>query len=203
MAVNHEAMLVESVTNLMTCDTFNDDVRIRLSNGVHVEANKVVLAAMSTFFRKKLQEKLSNSIDDKLLEVDVSSSKEMLELVIKYFYTGKMTFEALCLKDLLDLLNLLLFLELKVLSTVVDKYIIDKIKKGGFLLEKLLILSCTAEAFCFKEIVSSMLYYLDLKINDVSKLPEVKYMSVEFLESLIWMLKIIIERQDSLQDLRQ
>ena len=30
-----------------------------------------------------------------------------------------------------------------------------------------------------------MLYYLDLKINDVSKLPEVKYMSVEFLESLI------------------
>ena len=184
MAVNHEAMLVENVANLMTCDTFND-VRIRLSNGVHVEANKVVLAAMSTFFRKKLQKNLTNAIDDKLLEVDVSSSKEMLELVIKYFYTGKMTFEALCLKDLLDLLNLLLFLELEVLSTVVEKFINDKIMKGWFLLEKLLTLSCTAEAFCFKEIVSSMLYYLDLKINDVSKLPEVKYMSVEFLESLI------------------
>jgi len=186
MAVNHEAMLVENVTNLMTCDTFND-VRIRLSNGVQVEANKVVLAAMSTFFRKKLQEKLTNSIDVKLLEVDVnvSSSKEMLDLVIKYFYTGKMTFEALCLKDLLDLLNLLLFLELEVLSTVVEKFIIDKIKKGGFILEKMLILSCTAEAYCFKEIVSSMLYYLGLKINDVSKLPEVKYMSFEFLESLI------------------
>ena len=74
---------------------------------------------MSTFFRKKLQEKLTNTIGDKLLEVDVSSSKEMLELVIKYFYTGKMTFEALCLKDLLDLLNLLLSLEIEVLSTVV------------------------------------------------------------------------------------
>ena len=117
MAVNHEAMLVENVANLMTCDTFND-VRIRLGNGVQVEANKVVLAAMSTFFRKKLQENLTNTIDDKLLEVDVSS-KEMLELVIKYFYTGKMTFEALCLKDLLDLLNLLLSLEIEVLSTVV------------------------------------------------------------------------------------
>ena len=113
------------------------------------------------------------------------STKEMLDLVIKYFYTGEMNFDSLCLKDLLDLLNLLLFLNIEQLTTVVKEFIINKMKKGGFLLEKLLILSSTAEAYCFKEIVSSMVSFLGLKISDISKLPEVRYMSCEFLESLV------------------
>ena len=33
MAVNHEAKLIENITNMMKRDSFND-VRIRLSNGV-------------------------------------------------------------------------------------------------------------------------------------------------------------------------
>ena len=65
----------------MTKDSFND-VRIRLSNGVQVDANKVILAAMSDFFNEKLQE---NVTKDQFLEIDleISSTKEMLELVIK------------------------------------------------------------------------------------------------------------------------
>ena len=100
----------------MTKDSFND-VRIRLSNGVQVEANKVILAAMSDFFNGKLQE---NVTKDQFLEIDleISSTKEMLELVIKYLYTGKMDFEALSLKDLLDIMNLLKFLDLEVFSEV-------------------------------------------------------------------------------------
>jgi len=187
MAVNHETKLIENVTNLMACDSFND-VRIRLSNGVQVVANKVILSAMSSFFKNRLDVKQKNTNgDDRFLEVDldISSTKEMLKLVIKYFYTGKMNFDSLPLKDLLDLLNLLLFLDLDVLSTLVEEFIIDKIKKGGFQLEKLLILSSTAEAFYFEDIVSTMLAFLSLNINDVSKLPEVKYMSFEFLKNLI------------------
>ena len=116
MSVNHEAKLVEKITNLMTKDSFND-VRIRMSNGVQVEANKVILAAMSDFFNEKLQE---NVTKDQFLEIDleISSTKEMLELVMKYLYTGKMDFEALSLKDLLDIMNLLKFLDLEVFSEV-------------------------------------------------------------------------------------
>merc|ERR1719300_805283 len=117
------------------------------------------------------------------VDVDISSTKEILDLVIKYFYTGEMNFDSLCLKDLLDLLNLLLFLNIEQLTSVVKEFIINKMKKGGFLLEKLLILSSTAEAYCFKEIVSSMVSFLGLKISDISKLPEVKYMSCESLVS--------------------
>ena len=51
------------------CFFFNP--AIRLNNGVQVEANKVILAAMSTFFRKELHENLTNTYDGKFLEVDV------------------------------------------------------------------------------------------------------------------------------------
>ena len=43
MSVNHEAKLVENISNLLKKDTFKD-TGIRLKNGVVVEANKVILA---------------------------------------------------------------------------------------------------------------------------------------------------------------
>jgi len=182
MSVNLETELVENIANLMTRDSFND-LRITLNNGVQVEANKVILAARSTFFDEMLHHKLTT---DKFLEidVDVSSTKEMLDLVIKFFYTGKMDFGSLGLKELLDLLNLLRFFNLKVF-TVVEEFTRGKIKEGCFTFEKLLILSSTAEAYQFDDIIALMLNYLDLNISEVSKLPEVKYMSIDFLEALI------------------
>jgi len=182
MSVNHEAKLLEKITNLMTNDSFND-VRIRMSNGVQVEANKVILAAMSDFFNEKLQE---NVTKDQFLEIDleISSTKEMLELVIKYFYTGKMDFETLSLKDLLDIMNLLKFLDLEVFSEVED-FTINKIEDGECALEKMLILSSTAEAYNFDKIVGAIRENLDENISDISKLPEVKYLSSDTLEWLV------------------
>jgi len=182
MSVNHEAKLLEKITNLMTNDSFND-VRIRMSNGVQVEANKVILAAMSDFFNEKLQE---NVTKDQFLEIDleISSTKEMLELVMKYLYTGKMDFEALSLKDLLDIMNLLKFLDLEVFS-VVEEFTKKKIEDGEFSLEKMLILSSTAEAYEFEDVLFEIQEYLEKNISDISKLPEVKYLSSETLEYIV------------------
>ena len=172
MAVNHEAKLIENITNMMKRDSFND-VRIRLSNGVQIDANKGILSAMSTFFFKKLHENevQKSTSDGKFLEVDldISSTKDMLELVIKYLYTGKMDFESLILKDLIDLLNLLKFLELDDLMLEVEANTLKMIEEGGFALEKILILSSTAEANGLNNVVSTMLDYLDENIRDVSK----------------------------------
>jgi len=204
MSVNHEAKLVENITKLMTKDSFND-VRIRLSNGVQVDANKVILAAMSDFFNEKLQE---NVTKDQFLEIDleISSTKEMLELVMKYLYTGKMDFDTLSLKDLLDLMNLLKFLDLEVFSEV-EKFTKNKIEDGEFSLEKMLILSSTAEAYNFDKIFAAIRENLDENISDISKLPEVKYLSSDTLEWLIQdFLKIMImfmTRKDFFQDFKQ
>jgi len=166
----------------MTKDSVND-VRIRLSNGVQVDANKVILAAMSDFFNEKLQE---NVTKDQFHEIDleISSTKEMLELVMKYLYTGKMDFEALSLKDLLDIMNLLKFLDLEVFSEV-EKFTKKKIEDGECSLEKMLILSSTAEAYNFDDIVTAIWENLDENISDISKLPEVKYLSSDALEWLV------------------
>jgi len=188
MAVNHEAKLIENITNMMKRDSFND-VRIRLSNGVQIDANKGILSAMSTFFFKKLHENevQKSTSDGKFLEVDldISSTKDMLELVIKYLYTGKMDFESLILKDLIDLLNLLKFLELDDLMLEVEANTLKMIEEGGFALEKILILSSTAEANGLNNVVSTMLDYLDENIRDVSELSEVQYISSNFLLSLL------------------
>jgi len=186
MSVDHEAKLVEKITSLLTRDSFND-IEIRLNNGVQVVANKVILAAMSSFFEKHLNDELLCSSSEKLLEVDidVSSTKEVFDLVIRYFYTGKMNFESLPLKDLLDLLNLLVFLDLKELFTLVEEFTRNKIREGSFSLEKVLILSSTAETYCFYSIISSMLFFLNLNLCDVSKLPEVRYLSHDFIGDLI------------------
>jgi len=166
----------------MTKDSVND-VRIRLSNGVQVDANKVILAAMSDFFNEKLQE---NVTKDQFHEIDleISSTKEMLELVMKYLYTGKMDFEALSLKDLLDIMNLLKFLDLEVFSEV-EKFTKKKIEDGECSLEKMLILSSTAEAYNFDDIVTAIRENLDENVSDISKLPEVKYLSIDTLKWLV------------------
>jgi len=197
MSVNHEAKLVENITNLMTKDSFND-VRIRLSNGVQVEANKIIIAAMSTFFNEKLQE---NVIKDQFLEIDLEilSTKEMLELVIKYLYTGKMDFETLSLKDLLDLMNLLKFLDLEV-SSEVEKFTKEKIEAGDFSLEKLLILSSTAEAYKFDDIVNAIQAYLEENISDIPRLPEVKYLSCDTLD---WLVQDYYEDYDNDHDIER
>ena len=142
---------------------------------------------MSSFFSKQLEENLVCTSDGKFLEIEVntSSTKEALDLVIRYFYTGKMNFESLSLKDLLDLLNLLVFLEMYELYTLVEVFTKKKIEEGSFSLEKILILSSTAEAYCFYSIISSMHFYLDQNISYVSKLHEVRYLSQDFLEDLI------------------
>jgi len=189
MVVNHEAKLVDNITNLMSCDSIND-VRIRLSNGVQIEANKVILSAMSTFFHKQIHEKneeQKSTSDGKFLEIviDISSTKEMLELVKKYLYTGKMDFESLGLKDLIDLIHLLISLELHEVAQEVTPFTLKNINGGGFSLEKILILSGTAEAYGLNNVVSSMLNYLDENISDVSKLPEVQYISSDFLLLLL------------------
>ena len=82
-----------------------------VTRGIQVDANKVIISATSAFFKNQVKLKQTSiKGDEKFIEIDldISSTKEMLELVVKYLYTGKMEFESLELKDILDLIYLLL-----------------------------------------------------------------------------------------------
>ena len=59
VALNREEKLLENISKLMARSSFND-LRIKLTNGVQVDANKVILAAMSPFVDPKLHEKITS-----------------------------------------------------------------------------------------------------------------------------------------------
>jgi len=181
-ALNREEKLLENISKLMARSSFND-LRIRLKNGVQLDANKVILAAMSPFFDRKLHERITT---DQFLEIeiDIACSIEILEMVIKFFYTGKMNFDSLTLRELLDILYLLRLFEVDEF-TAIEKFTRRQIEGGEFILAELLKLSSVAEAYHFDAIVSSMICVLKQNISDVSKLPEVSYLSSNFLEDLI------------------
>jgi len=187
MEIDRTAKLVKNIANHMTHESLND-VRIRLSNGIQGEANKLILSAWSAFLEGKILEKQkSTSGDGKFLEIDldISCKKKILDLVIKFFYTGRMKCKSLKLKDFLDLIHLLLFMEIHELVKAVESLTLTKINAGGFSLKKILKLSSTAEAYGLNSVVSSMLCHLDENISDVSKLPEVQYLSSDFLLQLL------------------
>jgi len=182
VSLNREEKLLENISKLMTRSSFND-LRIRLKNGVQVDANKVILAAMSPFFDRKLHERITT---DQFLEIeiDISCSKEILELVIKFFYTGKMNFVSLALGELLDFLYLLRLFEVEEF-TEIENFTRRQIEEEEFIFADLLKLSRVAEAYNLDAIVSSMISCLKQNISDVSELPEVSYLSSNFLEDLI------------------
>jgi len=182
VALNREEKLLEKIFKLMARSSFND-LRIKLKNGVQLDANKVILAAMSPFVDQKLNEKITS---DQFLEIeiDIMCSKEILELVIKFFYTGKMNFDSLVLRELLDILYLLRLFEVEEF-TEIEKFTSRQIEEGEFILAELLKLSSVAEAYNLDAIVSSMISCLKQNISDVSELPEVSYISSKFLEDLI------------------
>jgi len=181
-ALNREEKLLENISKLMARSSFND-LRIRLKNGVQLDANKVILAAMSPFFDRKLHERITT---DQFLEIeiDIACSIEILEMVIKFFYTGKMNFDSLTLRELLDILYLLRLFEVNEF-TAIEKFTRRQIEEGEFILAELLKLSSVAEAYNLDAIVSSIISCLKQNISEVSELPEVSYLSSNFLEDLI------------------
>ena len=86
-SLNHELKVSKNIAKLFQNEAFND-VTIVLNNG-ELEANKVILCATSKFFYKAFlikseSEALSTS------SVKVNATKEAMEMVLKYLYTGKM-----------------------------------------------------------------------------------------------------------------
>ena len=71
-----------------------------------VKANKVILCARSVYFAGVFNNNIIKS-EDATNTIPVPSTKEAVELMVKYLYTGKMEYKELTLKEILDLLKLL------------------------------------------------------------------------------------------------
>ena len=102
-----------------------NDVKIRLSDG-DINANKDILIVRSEYFSTMF--KNSNFIEGETNSVDMSHcSKVVMEKIIKFFFSGEVTFIDLCLAQLLELSRMSEMMLLVEFKEEVDDYIIKGI----------------------------------------------------------------------------
>ena len=127
--INHQGKVANYVTKMLEDDSFHD-VTIVCDNG-EVKANKVILCASSNHFSGVFNNNIIKS-EDATNTFLVPSTKESMELVIKYLHTGKMEYKELSLKEILDLLKLLELLGEGNLFSAVEGFTLNKIRNKEF-----------------------------------------------------------------------
>lgn len=104
----------------------SNDVRIILGDG-EITANKDVLAARCEYFAANFRWKEETKDDSDIIEI-TDCSKEVMQRIIQYLFTGSIKFKDLTLLQLLELVNqvrkLLLDGDLQVM---IESYIRDKV----------------------------------------------------------------------------
>ena len=107
----------------MLSEGSSNDVRIILSDG-EIMANRDVLAAQCEYFAANFRFKKETQDDRDYIEIK-DCSKEVMERILKYLFTGSIKFKDLSLLQLLELLNQVKKMLLKdVLQNLINKYII-------------------------------------------------------------------------------
>ena len=112
------------------------DVKIVASDG-EIPASKVILSLRSQYFRS-LFSSSNNFLESQAGSVKLPHSKAVLEKVIVYLYSGNMDCQDLALAQLLELLQLLDFINLPREFSTVEDFIVNNILGGRFLPEECL-----------------------------------------------------------------
>ena len=128
--LTHESDVIKSLQDSLG-DPKLCDVKIVASDG-DIPANKAILSIRSQYFRSMFSDN-NNFVESQTGIVKMSYSKSVLEKVVCYLYTGKINCEDLLLiSQLLELLELLDMTNLPEGFGVVEKFTVNKIKRGDF-----------------------------------------------------------------------
>ena len=106
------------------------DIKIVGSDG-EIPANKTILSLRSPYFRSMFSSS-SNFAESQAGSVKLPHTKAVLEKLIVYLYSGNMDCQDLALAQLLELLQLLDFINLHSELARVEEFILNKILKGKF-----------------------------------------------------------------------
>merc|ERR1712098_867559 len=118
------------------------------------------------------------------IRFNITSSKAALDVVMGYFYTGKIDYSSFGLSDLLDILKLTRYMEME-LKSQVENYLIQEMKDDQFKLGDILLLINDLVKSKFDKVKDEVLNHLYLNIENVSTHLEVKHVSQSFLEDLL------------------
>ena len=130
------AMLVNKERDVIKChlDSLGDpdfcDGKILASDG-ELPVSKFLLGIRSPYFRSMFSDN-NNFLESQTGSVKMPYSKSVLEKVVVFLYSGKMSCEDLSLSSLLDLMDLLNLTNLPEEYVAVETFTINKMKKESF-----------------------------------------------------------------------
>lgn len=130
------AMLVNKERDVIKChlDSLGDpdfcDVKIVASDG-ELSVSKFLLSIRSPYFRSMFSDN-NNFVESQTGRVKMPYTKAVLEKVVIFLYSGKMSCQEMTLTSLLDLMDLLNLTNLHEEFGAVEKFVISKMKKGSF-----------------------------------------------------------------------
>lgn len=92
----------EYISSLFRNDQFSD-VKLIFSDGFRIPAHRVILSIYSPVFRAMMSTQMIEAVDREISIVDIDP--KILELLIRYMYTGAINFENLSMSDFYQLLD--------------------------------------------------------------------------------------------------
>ena len=187
MSISNERSLCQDILAHLY-DPEYCDVRIVATDG-EIAANKTILGIRSRYFRSIFSAN-NNFVESSTGSVKLPYAKAVLEKVIIYLYSGKMEFDDMDLRPLLDLMELLNMIHLPLEFETVESFTMENIKKGKFSFSDCLVSLDDCSKMGLKDVGETLLVYLGGNFVNIGQLKEVRALS----ESMI--VRLLQEKQE-------
>ena len=123
--VNHRDEFISKMMAMLTGGTSND-VKIVLNDG-EILANKDVLSAQSDYFATMFSNNKRMFIEGETRTVHFSHcSKNMMERIVKYLFSGEMKLYDMSLSDLVTMMNMTNMMMLDALKDDIQKHLLER-----------------------------------------------------------------------------
>ena len=143
-----------------------NDVKIKLRDG-EIVANKDILMARSNYFATMFSN--NKFVEGETGSVDMHCSKAIMEKIVKFLFSGRVTFWDLTFVQLLELSHMSEMMLLSKFKNKVDEYLLDIIRDGKdvIILPELISGAKIAEMYNLSSIGSYIMLEVFLKLKDI------------------------------------
>lgn len=183
--INNEKDVIKSQLETLHVPEFCD-VKIVASDG-EILANKVILSVRSRYFRSVFSD---NLVESRAGTVKMPYSKAVLDKMIIYLYSGKMACDDMSLQSLLDLMELLNYVNLSEEFSAVEGFAVDNIKAGKFSLSDCLKGLADCSLAGLQAVLEALLAHLGENFVNFSQMEDVCLLSQHMV------LRLLQEKED-------
>ena len=187
-------MLVNKERDVIKChlDSLGDpdfcDGKILASDG-ELPVSKFLLGIRSPYFRSMFSDN-NNFLESQTGTVKMPYSKAVLDKMIIYLYSGKMACDDMSLHSLLDLMELLNYVNLSEEFSAVEGFAVDNIKAGKFSLSDCLKGLADCSLAGLQAVLEALLAHLGENFENFSQMEDVCLLSQHMI------LRLLQEKED-------